>query len=107
MSETNILIICTPGNKWTAPFSTSTPDPCPSGQKMSAVTKILMNQDEVSRLQSLDDRITSLEATTRTDFAVPTNQEIALAFSTAFTTVLLCFLVARGVGTVLNFIRHG
>ncbi len=85
----------------------STPDPCPNGEKFTPVSLTTLNGQELTRLSDLEGRLSTLEASSTTEGSMPSNEEIAMAFSTSFSIVLLCFLVARGVGTVLNMIRAG
>lgn len=107
MSQTVVFVICAPGTKWTAPLSFSTPDPCPTGQAFKSASMLMFDQTELTRIDQTEQRIAALEASASSVTTMPSSTEISLAFGTAFSTVLLCFLVARGVGTVLNFIRHG
>lgn len=107
MSQVHTVIVCASGTKWTGPLYSGSPDPCPDGQRTSAVSLTTLNDQELVRLGEAEARISAIESSMSSPSLPPSSEQIALAFSTAFSTVLLCFLVARGVGTVLNFIRHG
>ena len=81
---TEIVIACRQGTKWTAPLSTSTPDPCPNGQKMTAV--------------QID-----YAAANESHFDLSGNTTV---FMVAFSSVIFCFLAAKGVGILISAIKN-
>lgn len=89
MSYQQVVVGCQSGNKWTAPLSTSTPDPCPSGQKMTAITLVLPTQSELDLLSS--GGFDSVEA--------------GGYFSFALGTVIAFWLLGKSVGAITNFVK--
>lgn len=90
MSYEQVVIACQSGTKWTAPLSTSTPDPCPSGQKMTAITLTLPTQAELNLLGS-----GGFEAA-----------EAGGYFSFALGTVIAFWLLGKSVGAITNFLKR-
>ena len=86
--RTEIVVVCGSGSKWTTGLIPSTPDPCPSGQKMTTSTIQILEQSDLQQ---------------STEFNTADN---AMAFSAAFSGVIFCWLVAKGIGTVVNSIRQ-
>lgn len=86
--KTEIVVTCKSGSKWTTGLIRSTPDPCPEGQKMTATTISYLEESDLQH---------------STDFNSADN---AMAFSLAFSGVIFCWLAAKGIGVVVNSIRH-
>lgn len=84
--KTETIILCRAGTKWTAPLSTSTPDPCPNGQKMTAETISFAQQSDLQFDQSTFN-----------------SSQNAAAYAFAFTSVLFVYMTAKGVGALINF----
>lgn len=90
MSYQQVVVGCQAGTKWTAPLSTSTPDPCPTDQKMVAMTLTLPTESELSQLSSSG--FNTVEAGGYFTFAVG----LVIAF----------WLLGKSVGAITNFIKR-
>lgn len=90
MSYQQIVIACGAGTKWTAPLSTSTPDPCPSGQKMVALTLTLPTESEMSLLTS-----GGFQAV-----------EAGGYFTFSLSLVIAFWLLGKSVGAITNFVKR-
>ena len=88
--KTETIILCRAGTKWTAPLSTSTPDPCPNGQKMTAETISFTTEADITQPQQIN-------------FNAAENKA---AFGFAFTSILFCWLTAKGIGLLINFWKN-
>jgi len=90
MSYQQVVVGCQSGTKWTAPLSTSSPDPCPSRQKMTAITLVLPTQSELDLLSS-----GGFDAV-----------EAGGYFSFALGTVIAFWLLGKSVGAITNFLKR-
>lgn len=99
MSDNLLVIACGSGSKWTAPLSTSTPDPCPSGQKMTAVAITFATPSDISQLQA------ALVANESNFFDGLDSGQLVSAFSFSFAVVIVFYIAGLAVGAVTKIIK--
>lgn len=99
MSYQQVVIVCQAGTKWAAPLSTSTPDPCPSGQKMTAVAITFATPSDISELQA------ALVATESNFFDGLDSGQLVAAFSFSFSVVIVFYIAGLAVGAVTRIIK--
>lgn len=85
--KTETIVLCRPGSKWTTGLIPSSPDPCPSGEKMTAETISFTTQADLNQQEQIN-------------FNAAENQA---AFGIAFSSILFCWLTAKGIGLLINF----
>lgn len=70
---------------------------------------LMFTRDEyaqfTARTQSVDERLTALEQASSSVNELPPPDQIAAAWGVGFTTVVGCYVIARMVGAVVNFLK--
>lgn len=88
MSYQQVVIGCQTGTKWTEPTSTSTPDPCPSGQKMTEITMTVLTQSDLA----INDQ--------------PFDSALAAQFfGFAFASTIFLWITSLCIGEVISLVR--
>lgn len=105
MSSTIVNVLCLSGTKWTAPLSSSTPDPCPSGQAFAAQNIQVLTSAEINTVLTHETRISALEssisnAQTPIDYGV-----CASLFAFGVSTVIVFHLIGFVIRSITNLVR--